>query len=76
MLMACTIAMVGMIFTAAIMFSGWPFSSLIENPVAAGLVMLAACYVFNYFLFRLFFDYSFMRGAPVYVPSLIPTRAL
>ena len=72
MLMACTIAMVGVTFTAAIMFGGWPFSSLIKNPVAAGLVMLAACYVINYFLFRLFFDYSFMQGAPVYVPSLDP----
>ncbi len=72
MLMACTIAMVGVTFTAAIMFGGWPFSSFIKEPVAAGLVMLAACYVINYFLFRLLFNYSFMQGAPVYVPSLDP----
>jgi hypothetical protein len=72
MLMACTIAMVVVTFTAAIMFGGWPFSSFIKDPVAAGLIMLASCYVINYLLFRLFFNYSFMQGAPVYVPSLDP----
>jgi hypothetical protein len=34
--------------------------------------MLAAAYVINYLLFRLFFDYAFMQGAPVYVASLDP----
>jgi hypothetical protein len=72
MLLACSIAMVVMTFTATIMFGGWPFSSFIKDPVAAGLSMLAACYVINYLLFRLFFDYAFMQGAPVYVGSLDP----
>jgi hypothetical protein len=72
MLMACTIAMVVVTFTATIMFGGWPFGSFIKNPVAAGLIMLATCYVLNYLLFRVFFNYSFMQGAPVYVPSLDP----
>lgn len=72
MLMACTIAMVVVTFTATIMFGGWPFSLFIKDHVAAGLIMLATCYFINYFLFRLFFDYSFMQGAPVYVPSLDP----
>jgi len=34
--------------------------------------MLPACYVVNYLLFRVFFDYGFMQGAPVYVASLDP----
>lgn len=34
--------------------------------------MLAACYAVNYVLFRIFFDYGFMRGAPVYAPQLDP----
>jgi hypothetical protein len=72
MLMMCTIAMVVVTFTATIMFGGWPFSSFIKDPVAAGLSMLAACYVMNYLLFRLFFNYAFMQGAPVYVVSLDP----
>lgn len=72
MLMACSIAMVVMTFTATIMFGGWPFSSFIKNPITSGLSMLAATYVINYLLFRLFFNYAFMQGAPVYVASLDP----
>lgn len=72
MLMMCTIAMVVVTFTATIMFGGWPFSSFIKDPVAAGLTMLAACYAINFLLFRLFFNYAFMQDAPVYVPSLDP----
>lgn len=72
MLMMCTITSVVITFWAAIMWGGWPFTTLIKNPVAAGLAMLAACYVVNYLLFRLFFSYEFMRGAPVYIPSLDP----
>ncbi len=72
MLMMCTIAMVVVTFTAAIIFGGWPFGSFIKNPVAAGLTMLAACYTANFLLFRLFFNYAFMRKAPVYVASLDP----
>ena len=59
-------------FWAAIMFGAWPFKAIIRNEVAAGLAMLAACYVINLLLFRLLFDYSFLQGAPVYVASLDP----
>ena len=59
-------------FWLAIMFGGWPFTSLIKSPVGAGLVMLAAVYIINYLLFRLFFDFSFMAGAPWYRASLDP----
>lgn len=72
MLAMCIIASVVITFWLAIMWGGWPFARLIKNPVAAGLVMLAACYLINYLLFRLLFDYGFMRGAPVYVQSLDP----
>jgi hypothetical protein len=59
-------------FWASIMFGGWPFTTLIKNEVGAGLAMLASCYIVNFLLFRLFFDYSFMEGAPVYVASIDP----
>ncbi len=68
----CLIVSVIITFWGAIMWGGWPFTALIRNPVTAGLALLVACYVVNYLLFRLFFDYSFMQGAPVYVPSLDP----
>lgn len=72
MLAMCIISSVVMTFWLAIMWGGWPFTKLIKNPVGAGLAMLAACYIINYLLFRLLFNYGFMQGAPVYVPSLDP----
>lgn len=59
-------------FWLAIMFGGWPFTGLIKNPVGAGLVMLAAVYIINYLLFLVFFDFSFMAGAPWYKASIDP----
>jgi hypothetical protein len=54
------------------MWNGWPFTAAIKNPFAAGLTMLAACYLVNYLLFRFFFNYDFMVGAPVYVAAFDP----
>jgi len=59
-------------FLAAIMWGGWPFTKIIKNPMAAGLTMLLACYVVNGLLFKVFFNYEFMQGAPIYVPSIDP----
>jgi hypothetical protein len=72
MAVMCIITSVIMTFWFAIMFGGWPFVQWIKNPVAAGLALLAACYIVNYLQFRLLFDYGFMQGAPVYVASLDP----
>ena len=54
------------------MFGAWPFKTLFKNDIMAGLAMLVSCYIINLLLFRLFFDYGFMQGAPVYVASLDP----
>src|SRR5579883_163326 len=72
MLMHITITSVVIAFWAAIIFGGWPFKAIFKNEVVAGLVMLAACYGVNILLFKIFFDYGFMQGAPVYVASLDP----
>jgi hypothetical protein len=72
MLMMCTIVSVVVTFWLAIMWGGWPFTKFIKNTLAAGLVMLVVAYLLNYALFRIFFDYDFMKGAPVYVPVLDP----
>ena len=66
------IVSVPVMFWAAIMWGGWPFTKVIKNPLAAGLVMLVACYVVNGLLFRVFFSYEFMKGAPIYVASIDP----
>src|SRR5436309_10651270 len=70
MLMHVTITSVVVTFWGAIIFGGWPFKAVIRNEVAAGLVLLAACYLVNYLLFRIYFYEGFIEHAPVYVPSL------
>lgn len=72
MLAMCTIVSVIITFWAAIMWGGWPFTAWIKRPESAGLIMLFVCYALNYALFRVFFNYSFMQGAPVYVPAQDP----
>jgi hypothetical protein len=72
MLTQCLIASVVIAFCLAIMWGGWPFTALIKNPIAAGLAVLVATYVVNYILFRVFFNYDFMKGAPVYVAAQDP----
>jgi hypothetical protein len=72
MLIMCTILTVIITFWFTFMFGAWPFTRLIRHPVAAGLTLIAAVYAVSYALFRIFFDFGFMRGAPVYVPSLDP----
>jgi hypothetical protein len=66
MLMHLIIVSVPITFWAAIIWAGFPFRPMIKNPVAGGVVMLLACYAANYLFFIIFFDYGFMRGAPVY----------
>lgn len=72
MLMQCTIVSVVVTFWMSIMWGGWPFNKLFKNPVTAGIVQLIACYAVNYGLFRVFYNYDFMKDAPVYVASLDP----
>jgi hypothetical protein len=56
-------------FWLAIMLGGWPFARLTSNAIASGLLTLVAAYVITYLVFRLFFNYDFLRGAPVYLAS-------
>ncbi|HUI78678.1 MAG TPA: hypothetical protein VLY24_12200 [Bryobacteraceae bacterium] len=72
MLAMCIIASVLTTFWLAIMWGGWPFTKIIKSPIGAGLVMLVAAYLINYAFFRVFFNYEFMRGAPVYSAALDP----
>ena len=56
-------------FWLAIMMGGWPFTSVFKNPIVAGLAVVVAAYVLTYVEFRVFFNYDFMQGAPVYLSS-------
>lgn len=72
MLMFYSIAAVLTTFWMTIIWGGWPFTVLIKNQVAAGLSLLAGCYLVAYLIVRVFFSYAFMQGAPVYVAGLDP----
>ena len=56
-------------FYLAIMFGGWPFTSVLKNPLVAGVAALVAAYAITYGVFRVFFNYDFLQGAPVYLAS-------
>jgi hypothetical protein len=68
----CMIASVVIMFWMAIVWGGWPFTAFIKNPMALGIAMMIGCYAINYIFFRIFFNFDFLRGAPVYVPSEDP----
>jgi hypothetical protein len=59
-------------FWLTIMFGGWPFNRVVKSELGAGLLLLAACYGISYLLFRVFFDFGFLRGAPIYVEAMDP----
>ena len=56
-------------FWLAIMMGGWPFTRMSSNPLVSGLAVLIASYVVTYVVFRVFFNYDFLQGAPVYLQS-------
>jgi hypothetical protein len=56
-------------FWLAIMWGGWPFTLFGGDPKLAGVLVLAGAYVLTWVIFRVFFNYEFMQGAPVYLTS-------
>ena len=63
------IAVVPTTFWLAIMMGGWPFTSAVKHPWGSGLGLLVASYLITYAVFRFFFNYDFLQGAPVYLAS-------
>jgi hypothetical protein len=56
-------------FFMVIAFGGWPFTRLSRNMGKAGAMLLVASYLLTYVLFHAFFNYDFLRGAPVHLAS-------
>jgi hypothetical protein len=56
-------------FFLCLAFGGWPFTRLSRNMGIAGAMILIASYVLTYVVFRVFFDYEFLQGAPVHLAS-------
>jgi hypothetical protein len=57
-------------FFLAIIFGGWPFTKMTKNGGVLTMLVLVAAYAITYGLFRAFFNYDFMQGAPVYLASM------
>jgi hypothetical protein len=56
-------------FWLAIMMGGWPFTRMMKNALVSGPTTLIAAYLLTYIVFRVFFNYDFLRAAPVYLES-------
>lgn len=55
-----------------IAFECWPITQFSKNPIVLGLGTLIYCYILNFALFMLFYDYSFFENLPFYAQSLDP----
>ena len=72
MLIMFAIVSVVTTFWVAIIWGNWPFCVWLKSVTAAGLAMLVVGHALAYLIFRIFFDFRFMQGAPVYVSRLDP----
>jgi hypothetical protein len=57
---------VGVALLVLIVFGCWPICKLTDNKFVLGIGTLIYCYVLNFVLFKLFYNYSFLAGAPFY----------
>ena len=72
MLLMYTILTVVVTFWFAVLWQCWPVSLLSDNPLAIGASVLLVAYIGAYIVFAIFFDFSFLQGAPVYFPDADP----
>lgn len=72
MVMMFVISSVAVTFHWMLCWRGAPFSPGGKRPLLAAAGLLASIYAVTYLLFTRLFDFSFLAGAPVYVPGLDP----
>ena len=56
----------------AILFRCWPFAALTKHKGGIALGTLVLTYLVTWIVFRVFFDFGFLEGAPVYLERLDP----
>ena len=59
-------------FWMIFMFGCWPFTTFSKNPAVIGFSLLVGVWVIAYALFRVLFNYTFLKGAPFYLDKLDP----
>ena len=72
MLMMYSILVVVVTFWYAALWHCWPVTLLSSNPLIIGLSVLVVAYLGGYIIFQLLFDFSFLKGAPVYFADADP----
>jgi hypothetical protein len=55
-----------------ILFRCWPFTALTKHKGAIALGTFGLTYLVTWVVFRVFFDFGFLKGAPVYLERLDP----
>ena len=72
MMMMYSILVVVVTFWYAALWHCWPVTLLSSNPLIIGLSVLVVAYLGGYAIFQLLFDFSFLKGAPVYFADADP----
>jgi len=55
-----------------LLFRCWPLTALSRRPDVVGVGTLVLAYALTWVIFRVFFDFSFLKGTPVYLERLDP----
>ena len=72
MLLMYIILSVVVTFWYAVLWRCWPLTLFSKNPLVIGVSVLLVAYFGAYIVFEIFFNFSFLRGAPVYFPDADP----
>ena len=72
MLLMYTILTVVVTFWFAVLWHCWPVTLFSNNPLVIGASVLLTAYFGAYAVYAIFFDFSFLEGAPVYFPDADP----
>lgn len=68
-----TIQSVGVSLLVIIVFGCWPINIFIKKPFWLGICTLMYCYVLNFILFKVFYNYSFFSELPFYASAFDPS---
>lgn len=63
---------VGLSLLVFIVFGCWPICKLTDNKMLLGLGALVYCYILNFIIFKICYNYSFFEGAPFYTATIDP----
>jgi hypothetical protein len=63
---------IALTFWFAALWQCWPVTLFTSNPLIIGISVLLVAYLGGYVIFNIFYDFSFLQGAPVYFADADP----